>query len=795
MGKIKKILETELVGGTQQTDIYPVTSIKAVYDEDNERLDNILNRRSVVNISINYNADHMAETLTLAQAIAKVPTKDKVLGFQGKYLSTDGWRQVFYTGDSIESWAELSNWVEVKEELFTSLAENALFAGVATPATIPSMPNGPIFYIVSDSGTYDNFSVTINPNETAILLWNGTKWRKLLLNIPPMQSFLKLSLELGEYNGTIESSKTIFDNSEVEAGSVIRVSFTTTGPAGNILVIGTDSSVLKRFEILNGKSGDTYPEETYTLPANYKELRVGGFGTINVSIYIDDRIISNVKKKFNEQLNSLDNHIQVLEQQVQDNLYIESQEKVEMLPTSIDEGKFLYTNGNESSSSIQNIANYDVSKITGNKLVILANVSTNPSVGYCIIMQDGTTVYDSEYATGGSVTEHEIAIPQNAESLRFSYIKAGNISAYYRQTQAIGDIVLGMEEELSNVENRVSNIEKNLTDVKSVDVALSLAGTDSISLSKDTLEGGSILTLNDAPQYTKKDCIVSFEAKIVSFDSVMLGWGNETARGLTVTLTDSKITYVVSGAKKIDEEHNLTIDKFLKCSIYHNLNKYIIVISSISGVYTKTIEETQLYYAETYGLPFIQANVLTQLSDVKISRAGSDFKKPVWIFGDSYTSFSEKRWPYYIINWGFSKFMLCGLAGATSQVMFSQLELCLKLGTPKYLVWCLGMNDGTEAAPYETYLNKVKSICDEKGIELIVQTIPNVPSANKDKINAVIASSKVRYIDVSSAVGADNDGNWYDGYNDDGVHPTELGAKAIASQILIDFPEIMQYEI
>lgn len=39
MGKIKKILENELVGGTQTTDVYPVTSTKAVYNENNERLD------------------------------------------------------------------------------------------------------------------------------------------------------------------------------------------------------------------------------------------------------------------------------------------------------------------------------------------------------------------------------------------------------------------------------------------------------------------------------------------------------------------------------------------------------------------------------------------------------------------------------------------------------------------------------------------------------------------------------------------------------------------------------------
>ena len=43
MGKIKKILENELVGGTERIDIYPVTSTKAVYDENNEKLDNVLN--------------------------------------------------------------------------------------------------------------------------------------------------------------------------------------------------------------------------------------------------------------------------------------------------------------------------------------------------------------------------------------------------------------------------------------------------------------------------------------------------------------------------------------------------------------------------------------------------------------------------------------------------------------------------------------------------------------------------------------------------------------------------------
>ena len=113
MGKIKKITENELVGGTQSTDVYPVTSVKAVYDESNERLDNILNRRGVVNISTNYNADHIAEVLTLEQAIAKVPSRDRVLGFQGNILTNNGWITYKFIGTDITQWSNIQYWSNV----------------------------------------------------------------------------------------------------------------------------------------------------------------------------------------------------------------------------------------------------------------------------------------------------------------------------------------------------------------------------------------------------------------------------------------------------------------------------------------------------------------------------------------------------------------------------------------------------------------------------------------------------------------------------------------------------------
>ena len=49
MGRIKVLKSTELVNSTINDDIYPVTSTQAVYDENNNKLSNILNS---INISI-----------------------------------------------------------------------------------------------------------------------------------------------------------------------------------------------------------------------------------------------------------------------------------------------------------------------------------------------------------------------------------------------------------------------------------------------------------------------------------------------------------------------------------------------------------------------------------------------------------------------------------------------------------------------------------------------------------------------------------------------------------------------
>ena len=129
-------------------------------------------RGGVVNISTNYNSEHTAEVLTLAQAFSKVPSTDRVLGFQGKYLASDGWHTIIYIGDNLTSWSDTTKWIDLADKIFKSISTNATFAGIATPTTNPGTPNGPVFYIATEAGTYSNFNgISVADGKVAILEW------------------------------------------------------------------------------------------------------------------------------------------------------------------------------------------------------------------------------------------------------------------------------------------------------------------------------------------------------------------------------------------------------------------------------------------------------------------------------------------------------------------------------------------------------------------------------------------------------------------------------------------------
>ena len=80
----------------------------------------------------------------------------------------------------------------VLNNIISNLGANATFVNIATPSTNPGTPDGPVFYLATQSGTYSNFGGAIVENEAAILLYNGSTWVKKATGIALTESVLNL---------------------------------------------------------------------------------------------------------------------------------------------------------------------------------------------------------------------------------------------------------------------------------------------------------------------------------------------------------------------------------------------------------------------------------------------------------------------------------------------------------------------------------------------------------------------------------------------------------------------------
>ena len=158
-------------------------------------------------------------------------------------------------------------------------------------------------------------------------------------------------------------------------------------------------------------------------------------------------------------------------------------------------------------------------------------------------------------------------------------------------------------------------------------------------------------------------------------------------------------------------------------------------------------------------------------------------------------SFADNRVGYWLNQFGAKSFLLNATPGETS--MRGELDLYFLLGfaTPAVIVWMMGTNDGdTSNAVSERWLSAyevVKTLCEEKGITLVLYTVPTVPSVSNEFKDAIVRASGYRYIDGYAAVGANSAGVWYSGMlSNDGVHPSTTGAIAIAQEAIVKVPEL-----
>lgn len=327
--------------------------------------------------------------------------------------------------------------------------------------------------------------------------------------------------------------------------------------------------------------------------------------------------------------------------------------------------------------------------------------------------------------------------------------------------------------------------------------ALSLAGKVGTKGTGDTLSNDTI-TLDGYPQYIKRCFNLSAVGKITTFGQLDLGVGKGTQNGTFIRVDGTNVYFCRYYQGNVHylftQAHGLTITDFVDVSVYMNDGEMTAMVATLGGVFKYTF--TRQIDMECYGTPFVTADENTSLTGFSFRAAGVRFRLPVWVVGDSYCSWYGERWPKQLsTSFDVTDFLLDGLAGGGSGTMFAEFQKMLNYGTPKFLIWCLGMNDTFN--DWNGIYTMLKELCEEKGITLVLQTIPwpennASEAAQKDLINAEIKASGLRYFDGYAAVSSDENGTWYTGYCADGVHTTTEGAKAMAARFLVDFPEILQ---
>ena len=281
-----------------------------------------------------------------------------------------------------------------------------------------------------------------------------------------------------------------------------------------------------------------------------------------------------------------------------------------------------------------------------------------------------------------------------------------------------------------------------------------------------------------------------FFANVTSLDKLLIGHG-AGAYGYYIQIDSTKVTYMSNGSSGASHNHGLTISGYIMVilEIDVGLNiKYTVVTSG--GTFTKSSQINM----STKGEVFAESDG-SSLTNASLAWDCWDYKKAIWAFGDSYfTLYSNTRWPYWITNaWGYDTMLLNAYPGEASETALADLQAALQHGTPKYLFWCIGMNDhDTSSAVNSEWAETaeaVEALCEEHGITLIYSTIPQVvnTSYNNTYKNAYIKTSGYRYVDLAAAV--DGVTGWLS--NDD-VHPSELGGRLLAAAVVAQLPEIIQ---
>lgn len=248
MGVIRKLKDKELVGGTQDEEVYPVTSTQSVYNSQNKTLDQLLALNLPINISANYSADYSATAYSLQEAISAVPVYDRRIGFVGTFLSKDltpnKWVTIQYNGVSVDSsaWVNPDNWVQMLSELdivqSSGNSEDKVMSQKAVKEFVKEYNDSKVVY---DLSLFDALSFGDNVNNAFIPISGGFEGRAKFPSVGDRVA----NVAYGTIQGIV-----IFSGIELRTGRRV-VIYTSYGGVNTIYINDNSVSNISRTHVYN----------------------------------------------------------------------------------------------------------------------------------------------------------------------------------------------------------------------------------------------------------------------------------------------------------------------------------------------------------------------------------------------------------------------------------------------------------------------------------------------------------------------------------------------------------------
>lgn len=796
-----KISKTDIVQNTG-TSTTSVMSQKAISDALSKKAD-LTNSKQTIRAGVTW-------------------TNNIYLGDEEYKISFNNNGDLTYNGDKVMVGSTVSNEVSLVQNTGQSTTsvmsqkavsdainklKNAgyLYAGIATPSTNPGIPEGSVFYIANGKGTYTNFGGINVTEDEVVVLYYDTVWHKDATGIASNDKLTELESNVGEVYDGLTNIITISKN-EYDVKHLIDVSNVTTegyvdpdnGSINSVSGMYYTSIDVKEGDVVKIKNTtDSVVEYYYTrfiaaFDSNGDVIPSAGVSTATYEYVVPEGVVK-LMPTFYKNWPKIE---------------IEITRREEVIKSSVNNNTIPYEAFTEDAKDMLKSPFIKVQKDVNISTIDTISVNVmyngymapdgNPSPdaqGYKYTSKIVVNTGDIISFQNGLVGGHQDVTPrficaydanENPIESRGSY---GNIATmvitedvhYIVVTTYVNENFTGLNILKSSVENKEDKHIKLLTNY-----GYQYNGS---------LSSGQICTFPLNTLKDKKSLAISVVLSSSFNGTLRIGRLHANSAFPYIDIDGTNVT-VVNEFRTLSKPHGLSIANdlqvYLKIKNEYKIEKLVLVSGGIS---VDMADEDWRWFGN-FGQPFVRP-IGIEIPYISVGWSVSAFNQDIWICGDSYTSNASDRWVGYIYEHNLdNKIAVMGYSGSKSPEQYVSLCNMLKIHKPKFVVWCLGMNEEDTNAvnpQWKIYLDAVKNLCELYGINLILATIPCVPSIDNTYKNAIVRASGYRYIDFAKAVNAENAGaTWYSGMlSSDNVHPSEKGAKALFYQAISDVPEML----